>query len=116
MLAKNLYNVALFHIRQQYFKDKTYLNYNALDKLLSSTNNIDYKAIPYRQSAQQILRNVDKIFKSFFNGIKADKNKGKRVRPPKYKDKDRSRYVLTYTNQSFRYKNGIIKLKGINGD
>ena len=116
LLAKNLYNVALFHIRQQYFKDKTYLNYNALDKLLSSTNNIDYKAIPYRQSAQQILRNVDKTFKSFFNGIKSDKNKGKRVRPPKYKDKDRGRYVLTYTNQSFRYKNSIIKLKGINGD
>ena len=26
LLAKNLYNVALFNIRQQYFKDKTYLN------------------------------------------------------------------------------------------
>ena len=41
LLAKNLYNVALYNIRQQYFKDKTYLNYNNLDKLLSSTNNID---------------------------------------------------------------------------
>ena len=111
LLAKNLYNVALYHIRQQYFKDKTYLNYNNLDKLLSSTNNIDYKAIPYRQSAQQILRGVDKIFKSFFKGLKSDKNKGKRVRPPKYKDKDSGRYILTYTNQCFKYKNGIIKLK-----
>ena len=63
LLAKNLYNVALYNIRQQYFKDKTYLNYNNLDKLLSSTNNIDYKVIPYRQSAQQILRGVDKTFK-----------------------------------------------------
>ena len=115
LLAKNLYNVALFHIRQQYFKDKTYLNYNALDKLLSSTKNIDYSAIPYRQSAQQILRNVDKTFKSFFKGIKADKNKGKRVSPPKYKDKQNGRYILTYTNQSFKYKNGIVKLKGIDG-
>lgn len=115
LLAKNLYNVALFHIRQQYFKDKTYLNYNALDKLLSSTKNIDYSAIPYRQSAQQILRNVDKTFKSFFKGIKADKNKGKRLSPPKYKDKQNGRYILTYTNQSFKYKNGIVKLKGIDG-
>lgn len=115
LLAKNLYNVALFHIRQQYFKDKTYLNYNALDKLLSSTKNIDYSVIPYRQSAQQILRNVDKTFKSFFKGIKADKNKGKRVSPPKYKDKQNGRYILTYTNQSFKYKNGIVKLKGIDG-
>ena len=116
LLAKNLYNVALYNIRQQYFKDKTYLNYNNLDKLLSSTNNIDYKVIPYRQSAQQVLRSVDKIFKSFFKGLKSDKNKGKRVKPPKYKDKDSGRYILIYTNQCFKYKNGIVKLKGINGN
>ena len=85
LLTKNLYNVALYNIRQQYFKDKTYLNYNTLDKLLSS--NVDYKAIPYRQSAQQILRSVDKTYRSFFKGIKSDKNKGKNVRLPKYKDK-----------------------------
>ena len=113
LLAKNLYNVALYNIRQQYFKDKTYLNYNALDKLLSS--NIDYKAIPYRQSAQQILRSVDKTYNSFFKGIKSDKNKGKKVRLPRYKDKEKGRYILVYTNQCFRYKNNIIKLKGING-
>ena len=115
LLAKNLYNVALYNIRQQYFKDKTYLNYNALDKLLSSTNNVDYKAIPYRQSAQQILRSVDKTYSSFFKGIKSDKNKGKRVRLPRYKDKEKGRYVLVYTNQCFRYKNNTIKLKGIDG-
>ena len=113
LLAKNLYNVALYNIRQQYFKDKTYLNYNALDKLLSS--NVDYKTIPYRQSAQQILRSVDKTYSSFFKGIKSDKNKGKKVRLPKYKDKEKGRYVLVYTNQCFKYKNNIIKLKGING-
>ena len=113
LLAKNLYNVALYNIRQQYFKDKTYLNYNALDKLLYS--NVDYKAIPYRQSAQQILRSVDKTYSSFFKGIKSDKNKGKKVRLPRYKDKEKGRYVLVYTNQCFKYKNNIIKLKGING-
>ena len=113
LLAKNLYNVALYNIRQQYFKDKTYLNYNALDKLLYS--NVDYKAIPYRQSAQQILRSVDKTYSSFFKGIKSDKNKGKKVRLPRYKDKEKGRYVLVYTNQCFRYKNNIIRLKGANG-
>ena len=113
LLAKNLYNVALYNIRQQYFKDKTYINYNALDKLLSS--NVDYKAIPYRQSAQQILRSVDKTYNSFFKGIKSDKNKGKRVRLPKYKDKEKGRYILVYTNQCFKHKDNTIKLKGING-
>ena len=113
LLAKNLYNVALYNIRQQYFKDKTYLNYNALDKLLSS--NIDYKAIPYRQSAQQILRSVDKTYSSFFKVIKSDKNKGKKVRLPRYKDKEKGRYVLVYTNQCFKHKDNIIRLKGVNG-
>ena len=113
LLAKNLYNVALYNIRHQYFKDKTYLNYNTLDKLLSS--NVDYKAIPYRQSAQQILRSVDKTYSSFFNGIKSDKNKGKKVRLPKYKDKEKGRYVLVYTNQCFKHKDNIIRLKGVNG-
>ena len=113
LLAKNLYNVALYNIRQQYFKDKTYINYNALYKLLSS--NVDYKAIPYRQSAQQILRSVDKTYSSFFKGIKSDKNKGKKVRLPKYKDKEKGRYVLVYTNQCFKHKDNIIKLKGVNG-
>ena len=113
LLAKNLYNVALYNIRQQYFKDKTYLNYNVLDKLLSS--NVDYKAIPYRQSAQQILRSVDKIYSSFFKGIKSYKNKGKKVRLPRYKDKEKGRYVLVYTNQCFKHKDNIIKLKGIDG-
>ena len=113
LLAKNLYNVALYNIRQQYFKDKTYLNYNALDKLLSY--NVDYKAIPYRQSAQQILRSVDKTYSSFFKGIKSDKNKGKKVRLPRYKDKEKGRYVLVYTNQCFKHKDSTIKLKGING-
>ena len=113
LLAKNLYNVALYNIRQQYFKDKTYLNYNTLDKLLSS--NVDYKAIPYRQSAQQILRSVDKTYSSFFKGIKSDKNKGKKVRLPRYKDKEKGRYVLVYTNQCFKHKDNIIKLKGVDG-
>ena len=113
LLAKNIYNVALYNIRQQYFKDKTYLNYNALDKLLSS--NVDYKAIPYRQSAQQILRSVDKTYSSFFKGIKSDKNKGKKVRLPRYKDKEKGRYVLVYTNQCFKHKDSTIKLKGIDG-
>ena len=113
LLAKNLYNVALYNIRQQYFKDKTYLNYNTLDKLLYS--NIDYKAIPYRQSAQQILRSVDKTYNSFFKGIKSDKNKGKRVRLPRYKDKEKGRYILVYTNQCFKHKDNIIRLKGVNG-
>ena len=62
-LSKNLYNVALYHIRQYYKETSKYLSYNKLTKILSDSNNIDYRAIPYAQSAQQVLRQVDKQYK-----------------------------------------------------
>ena len=60
-LSKNLYNQALYQIRQQYNKDKTYLNYFVLNKKLSDTKQVDYTSLPYVQCSQQILRLVDKI-------------------------------------------------------
>ena len=97
-LSKNLYNVALYHIRQQYKKDKTYLNYNKLNHILSTSNNVDYRALPYAQSAQQVLRQVDKQYISFYKAIKSTKMKGKRVRLPNYKDKEKGRNIFVYTN------------------
>ena len=76
-LSKNLYNKALYQIRQQYNKDKTYLNYFALNKKLSDTKQVDYTSLPYVQCSQQILRLVDKTYTSFFKGIKSAKNKRK---------------------------------------
>ena len=110
-LSKNLYNQALYQIRQQYNKDKTYLNYFALNKKLSDTKQVDYTSLPYVQCSQQILRLVDKTYTSFFKGIKSAKNKGKKVRLPKYKDKENGRYVFVYTSQCIKVKDGIIRLK-----
>ena len=110
-LSKNLYNVALYHIRQQYKKDKTYLNYNKLNYILSSSNNIDYRALPYAQSAQQVLRQVDKQYISFYKALKSTKMKGKRVRLPNYKDKEKGRNIFVYTNQCFKLKDNTLYLK-----
>ena len=50
--SKNLYNVAIYTVRQFYFdavkneSDKKYLNYYATQKLLSHSNNVDYYALP----------------------------------------------------------------------
>lgn len=110
-LSKNLYNQALYQIRQQYNKDKTYLNYFALNKKLSDTKQVDYTSLPYIQCSQQILRLVDKTYTSFFKGIKSAKNKGKKVRLPKYKDKENGRYVFVYTSQCIKVKDGILRLK-----
>lgn len=37
--------------------------------------------------------------------------KGKKVRLPHYKDKEKGRNVVIYTNQCFKVKNNILTLK-----
>ena len=80
-LSKNLYNAALYNVRQYYFKVKDdttvkykYLNYYANWRLMQSTQNIDFKALPCH-IAQQVIRQVDNNFSSFFALLKK-KNKG----------------------------------------
>ena len=97
-LSKNLYNVALYNIRQYYKETSKYLSYNKLVKTLSDSNNLDYRAMPYTQSAQQVLRQIDSQYKAFYASIKSKKMQGKKVRLPKYKDKENGRNILIYTN------------------
>ena len=80
-LSKNLYNVALYNVRQYYFKAKDdttvkykYLNYYANWRLMQSAQNPDFKALPYH-IAQQVIRQVDNNFSSFFALLKK-KNRG----------------------------------------
>lgn len=110
-LSKNLYNVALYHIRQYYKETSKYLSYNKLAKTLSDSNNLDYRAMPYAQSAQQVLRQVDNQYKAFYASIKSKKMKGKKIRLPKYKDKENGRNIFVYTNQGAKVSNGIVYLK-----
>ena len=110
-LSKNIYNVALYYIRQYYKETNKYLSYNKLTKILSDSNNIDYRAIPYAQSAQQVLRQVDKQYKAFYTSIKSKKMQGKKIRLPKYKDKENGRNIFIYTNQCAKVSNRIVYLK-----
>ena len=110
-LSKNLYNVALYNIRQHYKETGKYLSYNKLAKTLSDSNNVDYRAIPYAQSAQQVLRQVDNQYKAFYTSIKSKKMQGKKVRLPKYKDKENGRNIFIYTNQGAKVSNGAVYLK-----
>ena len=110
-LSKNLYNVALYHIRHYYKETGKYLSYNKLAKTLSDSNNLDYRAMPYAQSAQQVLRQVDNQYKAFYAAIKSKKMQGKKVRLPKYKDNENGRNVFIYTNQGAKVSNGVIYLK-----
>lgn len=110
-LSKNLYNVALYHIRQYYKETGEYLKCGELIKKLSHSNNEDYRAMPYAQSAQQVLHQIDNQYKSFFASLKSKKMQGKKVRLPKYKDKKNGRNVFSYTNQVAKVSNGVLYLK-----
>ena len=62
-LAKNLTNEAIYNIRQYYFQEKEYLSYEENYVLLK--NSLNYKMLNSNM-AQQILKEVDGMFKSFF--------------------------------------------------
>ena len=110
-LSKNLYNVALYHIRQFYKETGKYLQCSELIKILSHTNNVDYRAMPYAQSAQQVLNQIDNQYKSFYALLKSKKMQGKKVRLPKYKDKVNGRNIFVYTNQVAKVSDGCLCIK-----
>ena len=85
--AKNLYNEALYNIRQYFFKNGSYLNYYHNYYELKYSDN--YKLLNSNM-AQQILKEVDSSFKSFFSLLKM-KQSGKyddKVKIPHYLDRD----------------------------
>lgn len=108
-LSKNLYNSALYTVRQYYFENKKYLSWVNINNNFVKGKQVDYYALPCKVS-QQTLKMVDQNMKSFFNAIKAKKSKAKL---PKYLDKVKGRFLATYTNQAIGKKalqNGYIEL------
>ena len=87
-IAKNLKNQAIYNVRQYYFENKKYLSYNENYKMLKNSEN--YKKLNSNM-AQQILKEVDGSFKSFFGLLKLAKNgqyDNKKIKLPKYLAKD----------------------------
>ncbi len=115
-LSKNLYNYANYLIRQSFIFDKVYLGFNQVYHLVKEQP--DYQALP-RKVSQQVLRVLDKNWKSFFEANKAyqetpDKFTGN-PKLPKYKHKTKGRNLLIYTIQAISkpgLKKGIVKLSG----
>jgi putative transposase len=87
-IAKNLANQAIYNVRQNYFNEGKYLNYEKNYVLLKSSDN--YKMLN-SNIAQQILKEVDGSFKSFFGLLKLAKAGNyslKDVKLPHYLPKD----------------------------
>ena len=87
-IAKNLTNQAIYNVRQHYFQEKQYLRYEANCYEMKYFEN--YKLLNSNM-AQQTLKNVDQMFKSFFALIKLAKQ-GKynfrHIRLPNYLPKN----------------------------
>ena len=69
-IAKNLSNEAIYNVRQYYFTEGKFLKYEKNYTLLKNSPN--YKALNSNM-AQQILKEVDGSFKSFFGLLKLAK-------------------------------------------
>ena len=115
--SKNLYNKALYIIRQHYFNTKEYLDYVKINRLLVDSKDVDYYALPIKVSVQT-LRLLDRNFKSFFSLIKKRKSKdyNKPVRVPRYLDKD-GRTIAVFPKDAISrifIRKGLIKLSTLN--
>ena len=122
-IAKNLANEAIYNIRQYYFNEGEYLNYEKNYHLLKTSEN--YKLLNSNM-AQQILKEVDGSFKAFFGLIKLAKQgkyNFKDVRLPHYLKKDEyttlaigfvringNKLVIPYSN-AYRKEHKTISIK-----
>ena len=119
--SKNLYNAALYVLRQSFIHEGKRLSYNQMDKLMKQHE--AYKALSAKV-AQQVLIQLANEWESFFQACAAYKeNPSKfqgRPRLPKYKDKAKGRNLLVYTAQAISggrskhgLKDGMIKPSGL---
>ena len=113
--SKNLYNAALYEMRQALFNEGIYLNYNEVQRRMQSHE--AYKALPAKVSQQilMLLANNWESFKKAKAAYEEDPSKFTgHPRIPKYKHKTEGRNILIYTVQAISrgkndLKRGIIK-------
>ena len=115
--SKNLYNKALYLIRQHYFETKNYLSYYDVNRILVDSKDTDYYSLPTRIS-NQVLMLLDNNFKSFFalKKKKKDNKYDKPIRIPRYLDKQ-GRCVTIFTKSAISkvyLRKGLIKLSSLN--
>ncbi len=107
-LAKNLYNLGNWYLRQDLFNLNNVLSYYDLDFMLKHQK--AYKNLP-SQTSQQILKLIIKNWKSYFKANQDYKQNPqkykKKPKIPKYKKKNGESIVI-FTNQQCKVKDGYI--------
>lgn len=116
--SKNLYNAALYEVRQAFIHDGVYLNYPIMDKRMQAHE--AYKALPAKV-AQQVLKLLDKNWQSFFKALATWREHPEsflgRPKLPNYKDKAHGRNILIYTDQAVSrtaLKKGVVRPSQLN--
>src|SRR5712692_6195542 len=113
--SKNLYNAALYEMRQAFIHQGIYLSYQEMDKRMQPHE--AYKALPAKVS-QHVLKQLADAWKAFREAKAAyEEDPSKftgRPKLPKYKHKTEGRNVLIYTMQAVSrgkrsLQRGIIK-------
>ena len=87
-IAKNLTNQAIYNVRQHYFQEKQFLKYES--NYHEMKNSESYKLLNSNM-AQQTLKDVNEMFKSFFSLIKLAKQSKynfKHIKLPNYLPKN----------------------------
>ena len=115
--AKNLYNAALYEVRQAFIFEHRYLsNKEVYHRMKHSPA---YRALPCKVS-NDVLRQLDKNWRAFFAALEAWKEDPSKFvgRPklPKYKDKTKGRFLLTYDIQAISRRalsRGILAPSGL---
>ena len=123
-IAKNLTNQAIYNVRQHYFQEKQYLRYESNYHEMKHLEN--YKLLNSNM-AQQTLKDVDQMLKSFFALIKLAKQgkyNFKHIKLPNYlpknsysnliiaqfKIKDNGVLTIPYSN-TFKKKHEVTKIQ-----
>lgn len=110
-LSKNLYNTALYIIKQEFLVSGKWTRYVELSKKMVTENNVDFRALS-GSSSQQILMVLDRNLKSYFSSIKAWKRNNKKFtgcpKFPKYKHKTKGRNVFIYSYAQFKHRGEYI--------
>jgi putative transposase len=120
-IAKNVYNHGNYVIRQEFIANGKYLSYKEVEKALHNDAEYpDYWDLGLANSSQQILRTLDKNWKSYFKAIKdfsqhPEKYNGK-PKLPKYKrKKGLKEFALTYNQFKLKSDNLIHFPKALKG-
>lgn len=107
--SNNLYNIALYNIRQYYFSKKKFLTYESNYHECKANENY---GLLQAGVAQQTLKVADRSFKSFFNLVKKAKSGEYRfqdIKIPHYREKG-GMFVLVLSTNAINIKDGFLQI------